>query len=120
YNDPKPDLNLTELLVRIYRLLGPPPEDNLQRAKFWQRVDLEIADKVSHNSLRVWGRSGKRPLRPIDLRQWDESVFDHRLQTLHVPVPYGSGYDMLDLHFYRPEIDRIWPERLETTNDGKP
>lgn len=118
--DPKPNLNLNELLVRIYKLLGPPPAGNLEQAKFWERVDLEIADKVSHNNLHVWGRTGKRPLTLIELDKWEVSEFDHRLKTLHVPVAYSSGYDLSDLHFYRPEIDRIWPKLLEATSETIP
>lgn len=118
--DPKPDLNLNGLLVRVYKIIGPPPEPESDRKKFLQRVNREIADKMSLNRLHSWGRvSDDHALGQIDSDDWSNGVFDHRRNVLHVTHEFGS-LEYQDLHFYKREIDQHWPEPLETTNDRKP
>jgi hypothetical protein len=117
---PKPDLPLTGLLVRVYAALGPPPQGDLEEREFWRSVNLAIADKVVSEELHVWARMGDRALALTPLDRWEVGEFDHKKGSLHVPVAYSEGYELTDLHFYKAEIDRIWPEGSRTTNDGKP
>lgn len=110
---PKPDLPLNGVLIRVYLALGPIPKDNLEKAKFWRRVNLEIADKVVAEELHTWGRFGDRALAPIPLDKWEEGKFDHKRAALRVPVAYSEGYDLTELHFFKSEVERIWPAPLK-------
>lgn len=118
--DQKPNMNLNAVLVRVYKRLGPPPPNGPQRETFLQRVNREIADKVSLNQFHTWGRmSAGQALREIGFDEWGDGLFDHKSKTL--AVPHGlQTVEYQDLHFFVDEIDRIWPKPLETTIDGNP
>lgn len=118
--DPKPDLNFNGLMVRVYKNLGGSPPSGPSRKEFWGRVDREVADKMSLNYLHAWGRmSPTQALREIDSSAWAEGLFAHRDKALFVPNGLHT-IEFSDLHFWKHEIDRIWPKPLETTNDGNP
>lgn len=118
---PEPDINLTGILVRVYAMLGPVPVGNIDRAKWWRKVNLAIADKAATVPLHTWGRFGKnKALLPLIASDWQVGEFDHRRNVLEVPVPYNTPTVYADLHFWKHEVDKIWPEPLRTTNDDKP
>jgi hypothetical protein len=108
---PKPDVPLTDVVARVYELIGPPPPPGEDRKVFWRRVNLEIADKVSINGLHVWGRHGDRALSEITVH-WSNGHFDHRKGTLTVLLNsyVGEPFDYTDLHFNGEEIEKTWPK----------
>ena len=117
---PEPDLPLTGVLVRVYSVLGPVPKDVAGLLKFYQKVDNLIADKVSVMGLHTWGRL-QGALMPLSVEAWQLGVFSHKTAFLIAPAPYNDdGVSYYDLHFCKHEIDKIWPEPLRTTNDGRP
>jgi hypothetical protein len=117
--EPEPDLPLRGLLDRVYAAAGPAPKDAAGLVKFYQRIDNIISDKVSVKGLHTWGRL-QGGLIKLDAEAWQLGAFSHKNQNLLVPVPYGEGVYYSDLHFWKHEIDKIWPKPLRTTNDDKP
>jgi len=117
--NPTPNFPLNGLLIRLYAIHGPVPQGSSATDAFHKKIDLLIADKVVGEGAHVWGRLGKRALAPIDLDEWRRGILDHRKGALTLQALYNSDYDLTDLHFWKHEIDRIWPEPLRTTNDGK-
>lgn len=118
--DPRPDLPLAGVLIRVYKKLGPVPTDAERRTAFLQKVDHEIADCVKFNHMHVWGRSGEgRALEDIPLHIWESGAFDHAQKRFSWPPAYSSMCYLTDLHFNKTEVDRVWPMPPETPSDGK-
>ena len=109
---PKPNMNLTELLVRVYKKMGPAPKDRLRSAEYFRNVDLEIMDQVVDNGLHVWGRYMDRAREPIRQDSLRKGKLDHRKGTFSVPSVDGVRPMVFgDLRFNREEIDEIWPKQ---------
>lgn len=118
---PVPDFPLNKLLARLYKILGPAPEMRTPESqKFIRKVNLEIMDQVVHRKLRLWGRSGDRALEVIMDHECQNGTLDHVRGRLSVPAAYTSDHIYTDLHFSQRQIDAVWPEPLETSNDGRP
>jgi hypothetical protein len=117
--EPEPDMNLNELLVRVYKALGPPPPPGPERKEFWRKIDLAIADKVVVKKLHVWGRTGDRALSPLHPQVLHHGKFDHRSATWTAISDWGTS-DLNDLYFWRAEIDKIWPKDSDETATAEP
>lgn len=115
---PEPNLNLTGVLVRVYAVMGPVPNDVAGKVKFYQRVDHLIADKVSVLGLQTWGRL-HGGLIPLSVESWQLGHFSHQSKILLAPSPYNDDTQYSDLHFWKREIDEIWPESTRTADDEK-
>jgi hypothetical protein len=87
---------------------------------FWRKVNLAIADAVTQSGLHTWGRVTRdHALGEIAQYDWANGRFDHRAGTLIVPTHGAYAVEFTDLHFWKHEIDRLWPEGpAETTNPG--
>lgn len=117
--EPRPDFLLNGLLVKVYKALGPVPRGRSERDEFHRRVDLEIADQVSQNDMHVWGRYDDKPLQQIG-SYWNDGSFKHLDKSLFVDRSYGPRTRFTDLHFWKHEVDKIWPEPvLVGTHPGR-
>lgn len=108
----EPDMVLTALLMRLYKIMGPVPTSPDAKKKFQRRINLEIADKVLSQHLIVWGRIGDMPLREIARADLKYAVFDHIGQKMSVSNSYDANSSMIftDIKFNREQIDRVWPD----------
>jgi hypothetical protein len=97
--------------VRVYKHLGGAPDDKRAKLAFYDKVDREIANKVSLNELSVWGKLFKRPIGPISIETWRRGEFSHRQK--HLAVHGDAVHPLLytDLHFNKRQVDDIWPKR---------
>lgn len=116
----QPDLSLNELLVRVYKIMGPPPNEADARQRFNRKVDLRIIDTIVENSRHVWGRYRDRAREEIKLDSLRMGTLNHRKGTFSIPGDAVRPMVFNELYFNRAEIDQHWPKPLETTNDGKP
>lgn len=113
----QPDLPLNGFLGRVYKALGGLPSDRSKHEKFRRKVDLAILDAMLERHLHVWGREGDHGRRPIPREDIENAILNHRTGALSV---YQGLTVYHDLKFVASEIDEIWPNLPETTNDGKP
>ncbi len=109
---PKPNMNLTELLTRVYARHRPLPEDNMGKARVWQKIDFEIIDAIVENDLHVWGRYMGRARERIRMEALQKGKFNHKARTFSVPsIDTVRPMIFEDLYFNREEVDQIWPKQ---------
>lgn len=108
---PKPDMNLTELLVRVYKHLGGAPKEQPERDDFIRKIDFEIIDQITENGLHVWGRYGDRAREPISAYSLTRGKLNHRKDTFAVPSVDSGPMVFRELRFNRDEVDQIWPKQ---------
>lgn len=71
------------------------------------KVDHEIADKVVHRGLRVWGRSGSQALRELTPQQLARATFRPSFGAVRYPG-LVEPVELKDVHFLRAEVDAVW------------
>jgi len=103
----KADMQLNHVLIRIYKIMGPAPDDPIRKQHFTKRVDLELADKVHLKGMALWGRYGNKPLRAI--LGTDQIEFDHRNGRVTISVNDHQRLVYHDIHFYSAEVNAVWP-----------
>ena len=108
---PRPDMNLTELLVRVYKHLGGAPKEQPERDNFIRKVDFEIIDQITENGLHVWGRYGDRAREPISAHSLRQGKLNHRMDTFAVPSIDSGPMVFRELRFDRDEVDQVWPKK---------
>lgn len=107
---PTANLNLTELLVRVYKHQGKSPDTPVGRADFIRKIDFEIMDQITENNLHVWGRYGDRARELINPQSLKRGKLDHRKATFSIMGDAVRPMVFKDLTFNRSEVDQIWPK----------
>lgn len=97
------DLSLKELGEKIGRALL---KENPQATA--RDVNLEIADKVAHNNLTVWGRWNDRAIEVLNRQEVESGRFD--FQKSEILTSNGwNGLTYTDVKLVTDEVRLIWP-----------
>ncbi|HYG30653.1 MAG TPA: hypothetical protein VD887_10620 [Allosphingosinicella sp.] len=111
--EPKPDMQLTAVIVRLYSYWGGAPAEENLKPGFYYQMNLKLIDAINLEGLHVWGRLGQMALVEIEPHYLSQSVIDHRKGEIIV----GDDFEPTvyrDLYFNQREIDRIWPRKSTT------
>jgi len=75
-------------------------------------VNLEIADKVAHNNLAVWGRWNDRAIEALHRQEVESGRFD--FQKSEILTSNGwNGLTYTDVKLVTDEVRAVWPEAFD-------
>jgi len=107
---PSPDGPIRELFYH----LSP---SGIFEKEVYQKVGLDVQDKLSTGQMMSWGRRGNgRPLEPINMFYWSTAQFSYNfLADGHDDVvhaykinPIGKGDNYFDIRVHRASVLRVW------------
>lgn len=115
--DPEPDYYLKQVYARLIMRLAPVPEGAEAKKRFFERINLEIADKVHLKKMWVWGRRGTVAAKRIPAATLDNATFDGKEGKLRIPsIDSLNATVYHDVKFNREQVEAVWASPLSRDN----
>lgn len=110
------DMSFKQVIARVQAKLGDVPHAGKQltparradRSRYFDKLDLEIADRVYANKMHVWARNAGRPR--TQLRRLDQLHFRTRSGQIMVQGDAVRPMVFEDVMFNRAEVEAVWPQ----------